>query len=166
MEENTDICEHSESAEFVSEKWQPKVRYRESRNLRGKHKNIMYYDLLPKIKNAVRARKEFFQTSYSNLDLAVAKLLVEEGFLKSASKKEVGKKQYLEIKPAFKSGDAVFTDYKLFSKPSRRMYRGYDELKPVRQGYGISIVTTPKGVLTGKQAKKEKVGGEYLCEVW
>ena len=125
----------------------------------------MYYDLLPKIKNAVRARKEFFQTSYSGLDLAVAKLLVEEGFLKSAAKKEVGKKQYLEIKPAFKSGDAVFTDFKLFSKPSRRMYRGYDELRPVRQGYGISIITTPKGVLSGKQAKKEKVGGEYLCEV-
>ena len=126
----------------------------------------MYYDLLPKIKNAVKAKKEYFQTSYSNLDLAVAKILVEEGFLKSASKKEAGRKQYLEIKPAYKSGDATFTDYKLYSKPSRRMYRGYEELKPVRQGYGISIITTPKGVLTGKQAKKEKVGGEYLCEVW
>ena len=126
----------------------------------------MYYDLLPKIKNAARARKEFIQTSYSNMDLSVAKLLVSAGYLKSAHKKEIGKKQFLEVKVAFRGKDAVFTDFRFASKPGRRIYKSYQELRPVKQGYGLSILSTSKGVMTNYEARKQKVGGEYLCEVW
>lgn len=129
----------------------------------------MYYDLLAKIKNAARARKELIQTSYSGMDLAVAKLLVRAGYLKSAHKKEVGKKQFLEVKVAFKGKegkDPVLTDFKLVSKPGRRIYSSYQELKPVKQNYGISILSTSKGVMTNHEARKEKVGGEHLCEIW
>lgn len=129
----------------------------------------MYYDLLAKIKNATRARKEHIQTSYSGMDLAVAKLLVSTGYLKSAHKKEIGNKQFLEVKVAYKSKDlkeAIFTDFKLASKPGRRIYKSYQELRPVKQSYGISILSTSKGVMTNREARKEKVGGEYLCEIW
>lgn len=126
----------------------------------------MYYDLLPKIKNAARARKEFIQTSYSNMDLALAKILVSAGYLRSAHKKEVGKKQYLEVKVSFKGKESNFTDFKLVSKPGRRIYKSYQELKPIKQGYGLSILSTSKGVMTNREARKEKVGGEYLCEIW
>ena len=129
----------------------------------------MYYDLLAKIKNAARARKEHIQTSYSNFDLAFAKILVNAGYLKSAHKKEIGKKQFLEVRVAYKGKDGkapIFTDFKLGSKPGRRIYMGYQELKPIKQNYGISILSTSKGVMTNHQARKTKVGGEYLCEIW
>ena len=126
----------------------------------------MYYDLLAKIKNAGRARKEFIQTSYSNMDLAVAKILATRGYLKSAHKKEVGKKQFLEVKVAYKGKEPVFTDFRLASKPGRRIYKNYQELKPIKQGFGISILSTSKGVMTNSEARKQKVGGEYLCEIW
>lgn len=126
----------------------------------------MYYDLLPKIKNACRARKEFIQTSYSNMDLAFAKILVSAGYLRSAHKKEAGKKQFLEIKVAYKAKEPNFTDFRIVSKPGRRIYKGYQELSPIKQGYGIAILSTSKGILTNREARKEKVGGEYLCEVW
>lgn len=126
----------------------------------------MYYDLLPKIKNAARARKEFIQTSYSNMDLAIAKILASKGYLRSAHKKEVGKKQYLEVKVAYKGKEPVFTDFKLVSKPGRRIYKSYQELRPIKQGFGVSILSTSKGVLTNSDARKQKVGGEYLCEIW
>jgi len=126
----------------------------------------MYYDLLAKIKNAARARKEHILTSYSGMDLAVAKLLVNAGYLKSAHKKEVGKKQFLEVKVAYKGKDPVFTDFKLASKPGRRIYAGYQDLKAIKQNYGISILSTSKGVMTNHEARKAKVGGEYLCEIW
>ena len=126
----------------------------------------MYYDLLAKIKNAARARKENILTSYSNFDLAVAKILVGAGYLKSAHKKEVGKKQYLEVKVAFKGKEPAFTDFKLVSKPGRKIYANYQELRPVKQNYGISVLSTSKGVMTNKEARKQKVGGEHLFEIW
>lgn len=126
----------------------------------------MYYDLLAKIKNAGRARKEHILTSYSNFDLAFAKVLVASGYLKSAHKKENGKKQFLEVKVATRGKEPVMTDFKLVSKPGRRIYKSYQELQPVKQNFGISVLSTSKGVMNNKEARKQKVGGEYLCEIW
>src|SRR5262245_3679001 len=126
----------------------------------------MYYDLLTRIKNAGRAEKETVLAPFSNMDLAVAKILVEAGFLKSADKRVIGRKNYVEVAIAYRDKKPVLTDFKLISKPSRHLYGGYRELAPVRQGYGISVLSTPKGVMTNRTARKEKVGGEYLFQIW
>ena len=126
----------------------------------------MYYSILAKIKNAERARKETFQTPFSNFDNAVAKVLEEKGFIAGAEKRTVGKKFFLEITLKYKKGEPAMTDFKIMSKPSRRFYKGYRELKPVRQNYGIAVISTPSGVMSNKEAGKKKLGGEYLFEVW
>lgn len=126
----------------------------------------MYYDLLTRIKNAARVQKESVLAPFSNMDLAVAKLLVEEGYLKSADQKMIGRKNFIEMTIAYNGKTPKLTDFKLCSKPSRHLYIGYEDLKPVRQRYGVAVLSTPKGILTNRSARKEKVGGEYLFEIW
>jgi small subunit ribosomal protein S8 len=126
----------------------------------------MYYDLLPRIKNAGAARKESFIAPYSNLDLAVAQILVDAGYLKSAEKKVIGKKNFLEVVMKYYKKQPAMIDFRLISKPSRHIYSSYRELRPVRQNYGFAVISTPKGIMSNKEAKKQKVGGEYLFEIW
>ncbi len=127
---------------------------------------MIYHDFLIRIKNAARAGKETVLAPYSAMNLAIAKILVAEGYLKSADKRVIGHKNYVEATVAYKGKNPVLTDFKFISKPSRHLYSGYRDLKPVRQYFGTAILSTPKGVLTAKDARKEKVGGEYLFEVW
>ncbi len=127
----------------------------------------MHYDLLAKIKNAQRARKENLQTPLSAFNLAVAQALVRHGFLREAEVRSAGKRQVLDVKLKYDRDDRpAITDFKIMSKPSRHLYIGYRELKPVRQGYGISILSTPSGIISNREARKQKVGGEYLFEIW
>ncbi len=126
----------------------------------------MYYDLLTKIKNAERARKESILTPYAEFDFAVAKLLQTHGFVKEVEKRAIGRKNFIEVKLKYRNGEPALTDFKIMSKPSRRIYIGYRELKPVRQHFGIAVLSTPSGVFSNKEAKKNKVGGEFLCQVW
>lgn len=126
----------------------------------------MHYDLLAKIKNAYAARKEGFQTPFSKLDHEIAKLLVRYGFLKDVQKRTSDKKLFLDIKLAYTDGTSRFQDFNIVSKPSRRIYSGYRDVKQVRQGYGIGVLTTPVGVMTNLEARTKKVGGEYLFQIW
>ncbi len=126
----------------------------------------MYYDLLAKIKNAVRAEKESFQTSFSKSDFEVARTLVRLGFLKQAEKRVVGRKQYLEIRPEYAAGAPTLSGFTIISKPGKRVYIGYRDLMPVRQGFGVGILSTPNGIMTNREARKQKLGGEYLFKVW
>jgi small subunit ribosomal protein S8 len=126
----------------------------------------MHYDILPKIKNAGVARKESLFTKNSKLAYAFAQALVRTGYLKAASVKVSGKKSFLELKLAYRNGVPVMQDFRTMSKPGRRLYSPYRELNLVRQGFGVGILSTPKGVLTTQEARKEKVGGEYLAQIW
>lgn len=126
----------------------------------------MHYDLLSKIKNAQAAKMESFQMPYSNLDNSVAQVLVKFKYLKEVSKKTVGKKSFLEVRIAYRGKKPAMSDFKIMSKPGRHIYTSYKDLDLVRQGYGIGIVSTPSGIMSTKDARKEKVGGEYLCQVW
>lgn len=126
----------------------------------------MYYNLLVRIKNAVRAKKEVIHAPFSKLDFGVAKLLVEAGYLNDAEKRNIGRKTILEIKLRYRGREPVISDFKLVSKPGKRSYVGYRELKPVRQNYGIGVVSTPAGIMTNREARRRKLGGEYLFEVW
>jgi small subunit ribosomal protein S8 len=126
----------------------------------------MYYDLLPKIKNAVRAKKEVLYVPYSNMDYDVLQILMDAKYIKEVQKKTVGGRQFLEIKLEQNGEGHTLRDFKLISKPSRHLYRGYRTLVAVKQGYGLGVLSTPRGLMSHREAKKQKVGGEYLFEVW
>lgn len=126
----------------------------------------MYYDLLAKIKNAGLVKKESFTTSYSNFDFEVAKLLVSRHYLKDAQKKVVGAKKFLEIKMNYKNGSPAMSDFRIISRPSRHMYVRNGAVKQVKQGYGMGVFSTNQGILANREARRKKVGGEYLFEIW
>jgi small subunit ribosomal protein S8 len=123
----------------------------------------MYYQLLPQIKNALNARKDKITVPFSKMDAAILKSLVGVGYLKSVDKETVGRKNFLVAKLAKKGS---VNDFKLMSKPSRHFYVDYRSLRPVKQGHGLGILSTSKGIMTDKEARKSKIGGEYLFEIW
>jgi small subunit ribosomal protein S8 len=126
----------------------------------------MHYNLLVRIRNAEGAQKEKLTVPFSGFDFAVAKVLAEEGYIKDAEKKNVGRRNFIEIKLARGRKGPAISGFKILSKPSRHIYLDYRNLKPVRQGYGVGVISTPKGIMSNKTAKKNKVGGEYLFEIW
>jgi small subunit ribosomal protein S8 len=124
----------------------------------------MYYRLLPEIKNATLARKDRLTFPYSKMDHAVLTALVGAGYIKSVEKEAVGKKNILVAKLPKRVG--VTMDFKLISKPSRHFYMDYRSLRPVKQGHGVGVLSTSKGIMTARDARKAKIGGEYLFEIW
>jgi small subunit ribosomal protein S8 len=123
----------------------------------------MYYNLLSEIKNTIGARKDKMTVPYSNMDFAVLKSLMAVGYIKSVEKEAVGKKNFLMIRLAKKG---TMNDFKIVSKPSRHFYMDYRSLRKVKSGHGVAVLSTSKGIMTDKEARKQKVGGEYLFEIW
>lgn len=121
---------------------------------------------LVKIKNAQDAKKENVKVPFSNFSLAILELLEKHKLVEAVSKKGRMPKRIIEIKLKYNNGEGAIHQIKFLSRPSRRLYLGYKDIKPIRQGYGILILSTPKGVIDGKTARKEKVGGQALFEVW
>jgi small subunit ribosomal protein S8 len=126
----------------------------------------MYYDLLAQLKNATMAKKEKITVPFSKMDAAVLKTLVENNYIKSADNEVVGGKNFIGIRIAYKDKIGQVSDFKIVSKPSRRFYFDYRSLRPVKQGYGVAVLSTSKGIMTNKEARKKKIGGEYLFEIW
>jgi small subunit ribosomal protein S8 len=100
------------------------------------------------------------------MDFAILTKLVQHGYIKSAEKETVGKKSSITVRLAYKNKEAAVNDFKIMSKPSRHTYTDYQSLPTVKQGHGLAMLSTSKGIMTGREAKKEKVGGEYLFEIW
>ena len=126
----------------------------------------MYTDLLIRIKNAQLARKDMVRAPFSNADLAVAELLHNHGFVASATKKGRAPKRIIEVALKYDEGRGAITDVRFISKSSRRLYAGYREISSVRGGFGIAVVSTSKGIMAASDARKQKVGGELLFEIW
>jgi len=126
----------------------------------------MYTDLLTKLKNAQAVKKENIKVVYLKMDEKILELLKENDYIEDIERKGKGTKRVLDIKLKYHNDKGVIDGIKFISKPSRRLYIGHKEIKPVRHGYGLLILSTPKGILTGKEAKKMKVGGEMLFEIW
>ncbi len=127
----------------------------------------MVYDLLTKIKNAQKARKEMVKTAYSNLDYAVAEILAKNNYVDSVAKKGRMPKRVMEVKLKYNEDKTgAINNIKLLSTPSRRLYVGYEKLHPVKQGFGLVVLSTSKGLMTGKEARKSKLGGQLLFEIW
>lgn len=124
-------------------------------------------DMLISIKNALAVKKESVSVPYSKIKMEIAKILAKEKLIKEADHKGKKIKKTIDIILNYgDSGKPAITGVKRISKPSRRIYVGTDKIKTVKHGFGLQILSTPKGLLTNKEAKKEKVGGEVICEVW
>jgi len=123
-------------------------------------------DMLIRIKNAGFANHDTTSVPYSDLKYAVARALLKAGYISSVEKKGKKVKKTLEIGIAYKDGKPKMKEAKRVSKLSCRVYYGYRDIRPVRNGFGCLILSTPKGILTGDAARKEQVGGEPLFKVW
>lgn len=123
----------------------------------------MYTDFLIKIKNAERAGKKSVKVPATEMNKAIAVVLKEKGFIKEYEVKGRLPKRYLDIELTKESS---ISGLKLVSKPSERHYVPYRKVKKIKGGFGMVVLSTSKGVMHGEQARKEKVGGEILFEMW
>lgn len=124
-------------------------------------------DMLTRMRNAIRARHDSVQVPASRLKREICEVLKREGFIVDYQEKTEGIKSTLVIHLKYtETQECVIKNLRRVSRPSLRIYSQSKGMRPVRSGLGISIVSTSKGVMTGKQARSNNVGGEVLCEVW
>lgn len=123
-------------------------------------------DMLIRVKNAYRAKKEVAVIPYSGMKEHIAKLLERRRFIQSVEKKGKKARKFLELSLKYTDGVPALQSARRISKPSRRIYTRSRDARPVRYGHGISIISTPQGLLTGEEAKARKLGGEVIAEVW
>lgn len=123
-------------------------------------------DLLIQVKNAYRAGKTSVVVPYSKLKEAVARILAQEKYLTDVRITGEHPKKSLELSLRYEGTKPVLTDVKRKSKPGLRLYVGATAIPTVVGGMGVAIVSTPQGIMTGKEARKKHIGGELLCEVW
>lgn len=124
-------------------------------------------DMLTRIRNAVMARHKYVVVPASKVKIAIARILKEEGFIESYEVTEDKPQGQIRIWLKYTANrEPVLTGLKRISKPGRRIYKGRHEIPWVLSGMGIAIMSTPKGVMTGQQARRLGVGGEVLAYVW
>ena len=123
-------------------------------------------NMITSLKNAGNAGKATVYVPYSKIKENIASVLISEGFLKSAEKKIVDKKAVLSMQIILENRIPKIKGAQRISKTSKRVYKKSAELRPVKNGYGALIMSTPKGVMSGRDAKKQKLGGEVLFSIW
>jgi len=124
-------------------------------------------DFLARVRNAIHARHPKLDVPASKLKLELARILKEEGYIASFKGVEEEGRKILRVYLKYgNNNESAITNLNRISRPGCRVYVGRDEIPRVLGGLGINILTTPKGVMTGRQARKQGVGGELLCEVW
>ncbi len=123
-------------------------------------------DMLIMLKNGNRANHEVVSFTYSKIKHAIAECLKQAGYVDTITKKTKKGFPVLEVTLVYKDKMPRIQDVKRISKPSRRMYMGVKEITTVKNGHGALVLSTPKGILTDKEAKKELVGGEVLFSIW
>lgn len=123
-------------------------------------------DLIVQIKNAYRAGKASIVVPHSKLKEAVARILARERYLSDVRLTGEYPKKMLVLSLRYEGAKPVLTDVRRKSKPGLRTYVGVREIPTVLGGRGVAILSTPQGIMTGKEARKKHLGGELLCEVW
>lgn len=123
-------------------------------------------DMIIQIKNAAMAKRRDVMLPYSGVKMALAQTLLKEGYITNVEKSGEAPKLQLRMTLAYNDDIPVLTNVKRKSKPGMRVYIGKHNIPMVVGGMGIAILSTPKGIMTGKEAKKLGLGGELLCEVW
>ncbi len=124
-------------------------------------------DMLTRIRNATTVRHDRTDVPASKMKIEIAKILKQEGFIRTFKTLEEGPQGTIRIYLKYaEDGEPVIHGMERVSKPGRRVYRSVDELPKVRNGLGVAVISTNRGVLTDEQARSLRVGGEVLCEVW
>jgi len=129
--------------------------------------NDIIADGLTRIRNACMRKMEMTTLNYSRLMEDVLKVFEQKGYIDSYKIIEDGNKKFINVTLKYdENGDSVINEVKRISKPGRRVYKGYEDLKRFKNGFGTLVVSTNKGVLPNDEAYKEKVGGEVICSIW
>ena len=123
-------------------------------------------DMLTRIRNAITAKKETVEIPASNMKKAIADILLSEGYVKDVKFVEDGYNGKIAVTLKYSDKKSVINGLQRVSKPGLRSYSGVEDMPKVLGGLGTVILSTNKGILTGKQAKAQGVGGEVLCYVW
>lgn len=123
-------------------------------------------DMLTRLRNAIMARHTQVEMPGSRLKQAIAQVLKQEGYIRDYQVVEQKPQNLLRIELKYQGNRNAIDGIKRVSKPSRRVYVGYDDIPKVLSGLGINILSTPRGVMGDREARRRKVGGEILCSVW
>ncbi len=124
-------------------------------------------DMLTRIRNALKARHVKVDIPSSKMKLEIAKILKEEGYIENFKSIEDGKQGILEVSLKYtKDGLPAISGLQKVSRPGRRVYCDKSEIPDVLGGYGIAILSTSQGIMTGKQSRTKGIGGEVLCSIW
>lgn len=124
-------------------------------------------DMLARIRNAMERRHKFVSMPSSKMRVSIARIMKDEGFVADYEVIEEHPQNVLRLWPKYTEEDEpVITGMERVSKPGQRIYKGRGEIPWVLSGMGIAILTTSRGVMTGRQARRERVGGEVLCYIW
>jgi small subunit ribosomal protein S8 len=124
-------------------------------------------DFLTRVRNAIRAKQQKVDVPASKLKTEMARILKEEGYIANYKATEENGQKLLRVYLKYgNNNEAAISNLERISKPGCRVYVGRTEIPRVLGGLGINILTTPRGVMTGREARKQGVGGELLCQVW
>ena len=124
-------------------------------------------DMLTKIRNASQARHEKVDVSTSNMKLQIVKIMKNEGFIKNFKKVQKDNLSFIRIYLKYDESEIpVIHGLERISTPGRRVYSGYKDMPRVYNGYGVVVVSSSSGVITGRKAAENKVGGELICTIW
>ena len=123
-------------------------------------------DMIARIKNAQARNHKKVELPLSNFKTKISNILKNEGFIKDFKIIGEDKKPVLSLELKYHSGNPVISNFERVSKPGRRIFSSADSLPKINNGLGIAIVSTPKGVMTDMDARKQKVGGEIICKVF
>lgn len=124
-------------------------------------------DMLTRIRNAIRANKKTVEVPYSNLKFQLAQIMQAEGYIEGVQQPADQIKKFFTVELKYINDQKpVITNLKRVSRPGLRVYRGYREVPRILDNIGISVLSTPLGLMTDREARKKKVGGEIICKIW
>lgn len=123
-------------------------------------------DMLTQIRNAQAVDKETVSIPFSNLKYEIAEILEKGGFVEKVKKRGRKERKKIEITLKYENEIPAISSLKVVSRPGQRIYKRYKEIGRVKRGYGIVIISTSKGLMTDREARKQKIGGEVICEIW
>lgn len=122
-------------------------------------------DMLTRIRNAYSVSKKEVELPLSKMKYGLAKLMETNGYLAKVEQFQDGNKPMMRIELKYENKQPAISSIRRISKPGRRVYKKVDDLRPVRSGFGVSIISTPNGLMTNNEAKKRRLGGEVICEI-
>lgn len=123
-------------------------------------------DMLTLIRNAQAVSHSTVDVPFSKIKYKIAKILEKEGFIEKATTRGRKKQKTIRVTLKYIENLPVISGLKRVSRPGQRIYLPYDKIKPVKGGYGLAIISTPKGLMSSKEARRKKLGGEVICEIW